>query len=122
MIELHLMNANGSDTLQLPEAPLTRNALEGATDVVSLNNNISTYFTANKREWVHTWAYMTKQELQTLQKYYQAQWTLFTYPKLSITGIDNPVNQVSVRMYMPSVSIIDDCETYRNIQVSWREK
>lgn len=122
MIELHLMNANGSDTLQLPEAPLTRNALEGATDVVSLNNSISTYFTQNKREWVHTWAYMTKQELQTLQKYYQAQWTLFTYPKLSITGIDKPVNQVSVRMYMPSVSIIDDCETYRNIQVSWREK
>lgn len=121
MIELKLTNANGTKTLQLPEAPLTRNVVEGAVDVVTMDNDMSTYFTANKRQWVHTWAYMTKQDLLDLWDIYEQQFVDFQYPKLSITGVERPVTNVKVRMYLPSQSIIDDCETYGGVQVTWRE-
>lgn len=121
MITLTLTDSTDSDTLQLPEAPLTTNVVEGAVDVQKLNNNISTYFTANKRQWVHTWAYMSKEDYLTVKGYYDRQWTLYKYPLLSIAGIENPVTNVPVRMYLPSGSIIDDCETYSSVQVTWRE-
>lgn len=121
MITLSLSNTNGTLNLPLPEAPLTTNPIEGAVDVVNMNNGMSTYFGANKRQWVHTWAYMTKDELDDLWNVYSQQFIDFLYPKLSIAGVKHPVNNIKVRMYPPNQSIIDDCETYSNVQVTWRE-
>lgn len=119
MIELTLSDATGSTTLQIPEIPLTEGTIEGATDVQTLDNNVSTYLSANKRIWSHKWAFMTPDDYDVVRGYYDRQWTNYKYPLFSIPhyGISN----VPVRMTMDDKNIIDDCGTLGGVQATWRE-
>lgn len=120
MIDMQLTDSQGSDILAMLAPPLSQSDIEGATDVKTLDNNISTYFTANKRQWEHTWPSMTIEEYNVLRGYYERQWTNYLYPLLTINGITG-VNGVVVRMYMDKKDIIDNCETLENVAVTFRE-
>lgn len=119
MIEMTLTDGTGSDTLALLNVPLTEATIEGAVDVQTLDNNISTYFTDNKRSWSHTWAYMTKDEYDTLKGYYDRQWVTYLYPLLTISQLS--ISNIPVRMYLEPKNIIDNCETVQGVTVSFRE-
>lgn len=119
MIQIVLTDDTGSHTFQALEVPLTITTLEGAVDVVTLDNNMSTYFTANKRQWSHTWAYMTEDEYNFLKGYYDRQWTLYKYPRLTISELG--VSNIPARMTLSPQNIIDHCATVNNVGVTFRE-
>jgi hypothetical protein len=119
MIQIVLTDDTLSYTFQSLEVPLTVSTLEGAVDVVTLDNNMSTYFTANKRQWTHTWAYMTETEYNVLKGFYDRQWTLYKYPNLTIADLS--VSAIPVRMSLNPQNIIDHCITVNDVTVTFRE-
>lgn len=119
MIDIQLTDLQSSEILQVPEAPFTQTIVEGAVDVQKLNRNLSTYFTYNKRQWSHTWAYMSKADYDIMIGFYERMWTNRKYPLLTISALG--INDVPVRMYTEPKNIIDNCETVQNVTVSWRE-
>lgn len=119
MVEITLENSLGSSTFSTLSPPVATSFVEGARDVQTLDNNISTYFTANKREWRHTWSEMTDVELAVLLSYYNQQWIDFEYPLLTIEFLE--LFDVPVRMYMDTQNLIDNCGTYEGVSVTFRE-
>lgn len=122
MIELSLTDNSTSLTLPILAPPLSEAVVEGATDVVTLDMNMSTYFTYNKRQWSHTWSYLTEAEYNSVKGFYDRQFTLFKYPLLTITdaGTANTTN-TPVRMTISPRRIIDNCGVVEEVTVTFRE-
>jgi hypothetical protein len=118
-MNIELTDGTTTATFTLIRPPLVIGTIEGATDIVTLDNNMSTYFTYNKRQWAVEMAYMSEAEFNTLKGFYDRQWTLFQYPLLSIDHFS--VVNIPVRMYLDTQNVIDNCGTIENVQVRFRE-
>ena len=113
---------NGSDvTIQLPpfEIPLTKSTIEGAVDVETLDNNVSTYFIRQKQSWNIVFAYLYKSDYEAIRNAYDAQFTSFRYPSLSMPFYN--VVDLPVRMTMNDRTTVDNCGTIDNVQITLRE-
>lgn len=119
MFQITLTDSTTSYTFTTLSRPLTYRAIEGAVDVETLDNNIYTDFTELKGFWSHTWRYMSEAEYQILRGFYERQFTLLAYPKLTITAMS--VANVSVRMTLSPQSIIDNCGKVENATATFRE-
>jgi hypothetical protein len=118
-ITIELTDDVGTNVLPTLNVPLTEAPIEGTTDIVTLDNNMSTYFTFKKRLWSHTWSYMTEDDFNILKGYYDRQFTLYQYPLLSIDYLS--VSDIPVRMTLSPRSIIDNCGTVQDVEVTFRE-
>ena len=122
MIELSLTDNSTTLTMPLLSPPLSEAVLEGSTDVVTLDMNVSTYFTYNKRMWSHTWSYLSEADYNIVKGFYDRQFTLYKYPLLTISGAGSAnVTNVPVRMTIDPRNIIDNCGTVQNVSVTFRE-
>lgn len=119
MIEIELTDNSTTATLPRLAPPFTETPLEGSQDVVTLDMNMSTYFTYNKREWSHTWPYVTEDEYNVIKGFYDRQFTDFSYPLLTVGEVG--INDVPVRMTILPKNIIDNCLTVQNVTVTFRE-
>lgn len=119
MYEITLTDDLGTDTTPTLNVPLTESELEGATDVQTLDMNIYTDFFAKKRLWSHTWKYMSEDDFNTLKGYYDRQFTLYKYPRITIDQLG--VDEVPARMTITPQNIIDNCGTVENVRVTFRE-
>ena len=118
-MNIELTDTLGFDSFGLVAPPAQISTIEGATDIVTLDNNLSTYFTENKREWSNSWSYMSEEEYSTLKGYYDRQWTTFQFPLLTIDQL-NVSGQV-VRMYLNTQSVINNCGLVEGVEVRFRE-
>lgn len=119
MIEIQLTDNSESLVLPILAPPLGISTIEGATDVQTLDNNISTYFTDNKRRWDHTWSYLSEEDFNKIKAFYDRQWTDYKYPLLTIDHYE--VSDVPVRMYLEPRNVVDNCGNVENVTVSFRE-
>ena len=108
-----------SESYTNPSPPLTESIVEGATDVVTMDNNMSTYFTANKRVWTHTWAYMSKADFDIVKGFYDRQWTEYKYPLFTCSILG--VSAVPCRMSITPRKVIDSCEAVQDVTIALRE-
>lgn len=119
MIEIQLTDNSTTQTLPRLAPPFTEATVEGSRDVTTLDMNVSTYFTYNKRQWSHTWSYITEDEFNTIKGFYDRQFTEFAYPLLTVNELD--ITDVPVRMYLTPKRIIDNCLTVQDVTVTFRE-
>lgn len=119
MYAIELTDGTTSATMPLLHVPLSQSNVEGAVDVQTLDNNVYTDFVALKRFWAHTWRYMKESDFNTLKGFYDRQFTLFAYPRLTITELG--VVDVPVRMTLSPQNIIDNCGTVEDVEVTFRE-
>lgn len=119
MIEIQLTNSQGTLILPVLSPPLTTSPIEGAVDVLTLDNNVSTYFTQNKRLWTQPWDYLSEDDFNAIKSFYDRQWIDFEYPLLTIThfGISN----VPVRMTISPQNTVDNCGRVEGVEVTFRE-
>ena len=116
-----------TDDLQTSTLPrlqrdiLAPTTIEGATDVETADNNITTYFSHNKRQYSHTWTRLTEAEFSLIKGFYDRQFNLsiLKYPLLTITNMG--VSNMPVRMYLNEGTVIDGCKDRRNVGVTFRE-
>lgn len=116
---LTLTDSTGSYTPIELEVPLTEETVEGAQDVQTLDYNIYTSFITQKRLWGHTWAFMNESDFNILKGFYDRQFTLFTYPTVTIPQLG--VEDVVVRMTLNPRTVIDNCGTVDRVSISLRE-
>ena len=112
----------GADvTITLPELdiPLTEGIIEGATDVQTLDNNVSTYFIRQKRSWSTRYEALPKDLYDIVRAVYDSQFTSFTYPRLSIPYYS--IINVPVRMTLNAKEVWNNCGDVQNIQIGLRE-
>ncbi|WP_439946514.1 hypothetical protein [Streptomyces sp. BBFR109] len=119
MIELVLTDDTGTLTLPLLEVPLTQGTIENATDVETLDKNVHTNFISQKRQWSHTWAYLSEDDYNALRAFYDRQFTLFRYPRLSIPYYS--ISDVVVRMKLNDKNIVTHAGEVSDVEVSFRE-
>jgi len=119
MYAIEITDDTTSAVLPILNIPLTEGRLEGATDVTTLDMNIYTDFIANKRVWSHQWDYMSEEDFNTLKGFYDRQFSLFAYPRITISKLG--ITDATVRMTLSPQNIIDNCGTVEGVGVSFRE-
>lgn len=119
MISLELTDSVATLILPILEVPLTQDTIENATDVQTLDFNVYTDFINQKRQWTHTWAYMSLADYNALRAFYDRQFTTYEYPTLSISYYS--ISGVVVRMSINQKDIISNCGEIRNVTVTFRE-
>ncbi len=100
-------------------SPSSESQLEAATDVTTLDNNVSTYFSAKKRQWVIDFVDLTTEEFAEIKNFYERQWTQFKYPMISISSLG--IENVTARMSVNDTSVIDACGTISGFEATFRE-
>lgn len=119
MISASLTNDNG--TLQLPpiEQQFLNTPIENAVDVQTLDGNIYTDFTNQKGQWEFNYDSLTEDEYNAIRAYYDAQFTLYSYPALSIPHYS--LANKTVRMYINEKDIWNHCGAIQNVKLTFRE-
>lgn len=118
-ISMKIADTESSVYYDLLEVPLTEAPALGITNIETADNNITTYFTANKRIWKHKWVYMTKEEYEALRALYDRQFLLFKYPLLTIEHL-NVIN-VPVFLSMSDRTVVDSCGGVSDVEITMRE-
>lgn len=118
-ITASLTNTNG--TLQLPpiEQQFLNAPIENAVDVQTLDGNIYTDFTSQKAQWQFNYDSLTQEQYDAIRAFYDAQFTLYSYPELSIPFY--ALSDKAVRMSINEKDIWDNCGSVQNVQVTFRE-
>lgn len=92
---------------------------ENAVDVETLSGDLYTDFTSQHKEWTFNYDSLTQAEYNGLRAKYDAQFTTYQYPTLSIpyySLVDKPV-----RMYINEKNIWDNCGSVAGVQIRFRE-
>lgn len=120
MYEIQITDSTGTVTLPELEVPLTFGDARKSTDVEVLSNDIYTDVFPYKRTGSHVWAYMSKDDYDTLfGYYYRQQFVNYTYPSITITelGIVDMIAKIDVG----AQQIIDHCGEVQGVSFSFRE-
>lgn len=116
---LSLTDSAGTHELPPLEVPLTRVKIEKQTVVEALSGNVYRDYIATKRNYTHTWRYLTKEQYDLLDEIYERMKTELTYPRLTVTGEN--VSLLVVDYELSPQNIIDDCGNVQDVTVSFRE-
>lgn len=92
--------------------------MENAQDIVTLDGNMYTDFISLNKMWVFNYVIMTEAEYQLIKDAYEAQFTTYQYPELSIPYygiVDQPA-----RMYLNEQDVWNNCGDVQNVQIQFR--
>jgi hypothetical protein len=94
--------------------------LENAADVVTLDGSLYTDFTDNSHGlWSLQWDSLTETEYNAIRADYDAQFTNYQYPTLTIPHYG--LTDVPVRMTINERSVWRHCGDVQNVQITFRE-
>lgn len=121
-ITLTISDTQQSATYTLIEAPLVSSPVIAETDVVTIDNNISTYYTGTKRRFEVNFGYMTDAEYQVLLGFRDRQYTNYKYPTITFSGATNlPSTTITAKMVLSDQRIINNCGLVENVSAEFRE-
>lgn len=93
--------------------------IENAVDVVTLDGSMYTDFTSQDRQWTFNYEVLTQAQYDELRAKYDAQFTDYQYPLLSIPFYS--VEDQPARMYINEKNIWNNCGDVQNVQITFRE-
>lgn len=121
-ITLTISDTQQSATYTLIEAPLVSSPVIAETDVVTIDNNISTYYTGTKRRFEVNFGYMTDDEYQVLLGFRDRQYSNYKYPTITFSGATNlPSTTITAKMVLSDQRIINNCGLVENVSAEFRE-
>lgn len=91
------------------------------TDVQTLDGNISTYFTAIKKQYEFKPVFMDADSYAQLKGFRDRQYTNYKYPVITITGDGLNASNITAKMTLSGQQTVDNCGFVDNITVSFRE-
>lgn len=114
-----VVSVNGTDYPPIEVEFINKN-LENAVDVVTLDSSLYTDFVNNTHDqWTLQYDSLTEAEYDAIRADYDAQFTDFAYPTLSIPYYE--VTDVPARMYINEKSIWKHCGDVKGVQITFRE-
>lgn len=93
--------------------------IENATDVVTLSGETFTDFTSQGRAWTFNYDSLTKEQYDAIRSLYDAQFTDYQYPELSIPFYS--VVSQPCRMTINTMDIWNHCGDVQNVKFTFRE-
>jgi hypothetical protein len=102
------------------ELEFINSPIDKTVDVETLDNSLYTDFTGNRHStWVFNYESLTQAQYDALRTAYDAQFTDYQYPTLSIPYYS--VTDRPCRMFINDKSIWNNCGAVQNVQISFRE-
>jgi len=100
------------------EQKFLKRPLENATDVVTLDGNMYTDFISLNEAWEFNYVIMTEAEYDLIKAAYEAQFTTYEYPLLSIPFFG--ITDQPARMSINEQDIWNNCGDVQNVQIQFR--
>lgn len=118
-LTLTITDDNTSITYALLPSPFHKKQEIGASKVLTASGDIYTDYVYKKFEFEYEWGFLTAEEYATLEGFFNRQYSLNKYPRISIPelGVDNMV----AKMELSGQSIINNCGIVEKVKVSFRE-
>lgn len=121
-IQIKITDTQTTETFSLIEAPLVSSPVIAETDVVTIDNNISTYYTGTKRRFEVNFGFMSATEYAKLLGFRDRQYTNYKYPTIQITGANNiSSTSITAKMILNDQRIINNCGLVENVTAEFRE-
>jgi len=103
-------------------APLVESPVIAETDVVTIDNNLSTYYTGTKRSFSIDLGYLDKETYSVLKGFRDRQYTNMKYPLITITGDENiNVTNLPMKISLSEQRVVDKCGLVSDVVLSLRE-
>ena len=121
-IELTIADTTDTQTFNIIASPLVSTPVIAETDVVTVDNNISTYYTGTKRQFSIDLGYMDAETYAVLVAFRDRQYTNLKYPQITITGDENiNVTDMTAKMMLSEQKVLDNCGRVGDVVVTFRE-
>ena len=122
MIRLTITDTNNTQTFRVLASPLTASPIIKETDVETVDGNISTYYSATKRQFTVHLGYLTSIEYATLRAFQTRQYENKLYPVITISGDPNlDATNVTAKMMLNDQNIVDNRGVVEDVIVTFRE-
>ena len=121
-IQIKITDTQTTETFSLLEAPLVSSPVIAETDVVTVDNNISTYYTGTKRRFEVNFGFMSDTDYAKLLGFRERQYSNYKYPTIQITGASNITSTpITAKMILNDQRIINNCGLVENVTAEFRE-
>lgn len=121
-ITLTITDTQDSATFTLLSAPLISSPVIAESDVVTIDNNISTYYTGTKRRFTVDFGFMDAAAYAILLGFRDRQYTNYKYPTITFSGATNlPSTAITAKMVLNDQRIINNCGLVENVSAEFRE-
>lgn len=121
-LTLRLIDSSDDVTYDILEVPFEELPIDGKTNIETADGNVFSYVTySGKRQWSHTWSWMTEEEYLRLRAFERRQYSdPFQRPLITIARLG--VENVPVVMEITAPrKIVSNCGTVQGVSVTWRE-
>lgn len=109
-------------TFNLVAEPLVSRPIIAESDVVTIDNNISTYYTGTKRAFQVDFGYMDADTYSVLLGFRDRQYTNMKYPTITFSGASNlPSTAITAKMVMSEQRIVNNCGLVEMVLATFRE-
>ncbi len=121
-ITLTITDASVTHTYDVLMNPLVNRPIYAETDVVTVDGNISTYYSSTKQTFTVGLGNMSQAEYQVLKGFIERQYANLKYPAITITGAVNlNVENMVAKMTLNDQRVIDNCGTIEGVELTFRE-
>lgn len=121
-ITLTITDTSTTATFSVIAVPLVSKPIIAESDVVTIDNNLSTYYTGTKRSFEVNLGYLDKDTYAILLGFRDRQYTNMKYPTITFSGADNLPNvAITAKMVLDEQKIINNCGVVEDVRVVFRE-
>lgn len=121
-ITLTITDTNTTATFNVIAVPLVSKPIIAESDVVTIDNNLSTYYTGTKRSFEVNLGYLDKDTYAILLGFRDRQYANMKYPTITFSGADNlPSVAITAKMVLDEQKIINNCGVVEDVRVVFRE-
>lgn len=121
-ITITITDAQQTATFDLLEVPLVSSPIIAETDVKTVDNNISTYYTGTKRGFTVNFGYMDDDAYAILVGFRDRQYSNLKYPTITFAGADNlPTTAITAKMVLNEQRIVNNCGLVEEVSAEFRE-
>lgn len=121
-ITITITDTQQTATFDLLDSPLISSPIIAETDVRTIDNNISTYYTGTKRSFTVNFGYMDANAYAILVGFRDRQYTNLKYPTITFAGASNlPNTAITAKMVLNEQKIVNNCGLVEGASADFRE-
>ena len=121
-IQLTITDTQNTATFDVFQPPVISQPVIAENNIITIDNNVSTYFTGRKKSYTFDMGYMDADTYAILKGFYDRQYTNLKYPQITITGADNiNVANLTAKMSLNAQRIVNNCGLVENVTAEFRE-
>ncbi len=121
-IQLTITDQQDTAVFNVFEAPVVSQPVIAETNIITIDNNVSTYYTGSKKSYTFNLGYMDADGYAVLKGFYDRQYSNLKYPVITITGADNlNVSNLTAKMTLNAQRVVNNCGLVEQVTVEFRE-